>query len=145
MSLNVKIQTEALGTIELSDDSVDKVIFDTDTPNDSNDRSKDLAIGFTIMGKIRRGKVVADDTLNLPKWAMIRGDENCYASITVTVTGPTGITIRQTTLPNVFVTTYTEKFDLSEDANGIGGVGTFVLKVKEVVDDNKSVTCQGGF
>ena len=144
MSLSVKINADAVGSIELSEDTVDRIIFDTDTPNDSNDRSKDLAIGFTIIGKIRRGKVVADDTLNLPKWALVKGDEKPYGSVTVTVTGPTGITIRETTLPNAFVTSYVEKF---EDANGssAGGIGTFTLKVKEVVDDNKSVTCQGGF
>lgn len=139
MSLCVKINSSAVGTIELSDDTVDKIIFDTDTPNDSNDRSKDLAIGFTVIGKVRRGLVVADDTLNLPKWAMVKPDAKCYAEVTVTVTGPTGITIREITLPNAFVTTYSEKFVDNS------GAGTFTLKVKEVVDNNKNVTCQGGF
>lgn len=139
MSLSVKINSSAVGSIELSDDTVDRIVFDTDTPNDSRDRSKDLAIGCTIYGKIRRGKVGADDTLNLPKWAMVSSSDNCYADVTITVKAPLGRTIRETMLPNAFVTTYKEKF---VDASG---TGSFELKIKQLVDDNKNVKVQGGY
>lgn len=139
MSLSVKIVTQSVGTIELSDDTVDRVIFDTDTPNDSRDRSKDLAIGCTVIGKLRKGVSVADDTLNLSKWAMVSSSSNCYGNVTISVLGPKGITIRETVIPNAFVTTYFERFvDLS-------GTGTFELKLKQLVDDNKNVKVQGGY
>ena len=61
--MGFKVSIEANEKIELGLETVTSVIFDTDTPDDSNARSTDLGMGITIKGKIRANiGGIADDS-----------------------------------------------------------------------------------
>lgn len=65
--MGFKVSIEANEKIELGLETVTSVIFDTDTPDDSNARSTDLGMGITIKGKIRANiGGIADDSIKLP-------------------------------------------------------------------------------
>ncbi len=138
--MGFKVKIEANETIELGLETVEKVIFDTDTPNDSNARSTDLGMGVTIIGKIRANVAgVADETVKLPSWALVPAeDANCYGKVTVDVISG-GKVVRQIVLDTAYVVSYEEEF------GDVTGVGTFTLQVKQKKDMNTTVSYQGGF
>lgn len=138
--MGFKVKIEANETIQLGLETVEKVIFDTDTPNDSNARSTDLGMGVTIIGKIRANVAgVADETVKLPNWALVPAeDANCYGKVTVEVISG-GKVVRQIVLDTAYVVSYKEEF------GDVTGVGTFTLQVKQKKDMNTTVSYQGGF
>lgn len=138
--MGFKVKIEANETIQLGLETVEKVIFDTDTPNDSNARSTDLGMGVTIIGKIRANVAgVADETVKLPNWALVPAeDANCYGKVTVEVISG-GKVVRQIILDTAYVVSYKEEF------GDVTGVGTFTLQVKQKKDMNATVSYQGGF
>lgn len=139
MGFNVKIETNE--TIELGMQAVQKVIFDTDTPNDSNARSTDLGMSLTIIGKILASVNggVADETMKLAKWALVPAESaNCYGNVTVEVLNGEKI-IRKITFNTAYVVDYHEKFDENT------GVGTFILLLRQKKDMNNFVEYKGGY
>lgn len=138
--MGFKVKIEANETIQLGLETVEKVIFDTDTPNDSNARSTDLGMGVTIIGKIRANIAgVADETVKLPTWALVPAeDAKCYGKVTVEVIAG-GKVVRQIVLDTAYVVAYKETF------GDESGVGTFTLQLKQKKDMNSTVSYQGGF
>lgn len=138
--MGFKVKIEANETIQLGLETVEKVIFDTDTPNDSNARSTDLGMGVTIIGKIRANIAgVADETVKLPTWALVPAeDAKCYGKVTVDVIAG-GKAVRQIVLDTAYVVAYNETF------GDESGVGTFTLQLKQKKDMNSTVSYQGGF
>lgn len=139
--MGFRVKIEARETIELGIETVQSVTFITDTPNDSNARSTDLGMSMLIKGKIIasiNGGVV-DDTLKLPKWALIPAEElECYGKVTVEVLSGSKV-VREITMDTAYVIDYKESF---EDTTG---VGTFSLLVRQKKDLNKKVEYKGGF
>lgn len=138
--MGFKVKIEANETIQLGLETVEKVIFNTDTPNDSNARSTDLGMGVTITGKIRANIAgVADETVKLPTWALVPAeDAKCYGKVTIEVIAG-GKVVRQIMLDTAYVVAYKETF------GDESGVGTFTLQLKQKKDMNQTVSYQGGF
>lgn len=134
------VKIEASESIQLGLETVETVTFNTDTPNDSNARSTDLGMELIITGKIRASIAgVADDTIKLPKWALVPAeDAKCYGKVTVDVISG-GKTVREITMDTAYVVSYKENF------GDESGVGTFTLQVRQKKDMNKNVQYQGGF
>ncbi len=138
--MGFKVKIEAKETIQLGLETVQTVVFDTDTPNDSNARSTDLGMGMTITGKIRANVAgIADESVKLPTWALVPAeDAKCYGKVTVEVISG-GKVVREIVFDTAYVVSYTETF------GDESGVGTFKLVVRQKKDMNQNVTYQGGF
>lgn len=138
--MGFKVTIEAKETIQLGLETVTAVIYDTDTPNDSNARSTDLGMTLTITGKIRANIAgVADETVKLPAWALVPAeDAQCYGKVSVDVISG-GMVVRQIIMDTAYVVAYKETF------GDESGVGTFELVVKQKKDMNANVEYQGGF
>lgn len=138
--MGFKVTIEANETIQLGLETVETILFDTDTPNDSNARSTDLGMGLTITGKIRANVAgVADETVKLPTWALVPAEDvKCYGKVTVEVISG-GKVVRQIIMDTAYVVSYEETF------GDESGVGTFKLALKQKKDMNQKVAYQGGF
>ena len=138
--MGFKVSIEANEKIELGLETVTSVIFDTDTPDDSNARSTDLGMGITIKGKIRANiGGIADDSMKLPAFALTPAENaKCYANVSVEVISA-GKVVRQITMDTAYVVSYKENF--SDES----GVGTFTIQLRQKKDKNSSVAYQGGF
>ena len=138
--MGFKVTIEANETIQLGLETVESILFDTDTPNDSNARSTDLSMGLTITGKIRANVAgVADDTVKIPTWALIPAeDAKCYGKVSVDVISA-GKVVRQIIMDTAYVVSYEETFGDET------GVGKFKLQVRQKKDVNEHVEYQGGF
>lgn len=134
------VKIEANDTIELGVDVVKSVVFNTDTPNDSNARSTDLGMGVTIKGKIL-AKIMggADETAKLPIWALIPAENgNCYGKVTIKVIAA-GKCVREIEFSAAYVISYKESF------GDESGVGEFTLVLRQKKDLNDEVVYQGGY
>lgn len=139
--MGFRVKIEASETIELGLQVVQKVIFDTDTPDDSNARSTDLGMTVKIVGKILTpvNGGVADESMKLAKWALVPSESaDCYGKVTVEVLSGDKI-VRQIVLDTAYVMDYHEIF------NDSAGVGTFELVVRQKKDLNDKVQYKGGF
>lgn len=138
--MGFKVKIEGKETIQLGVETVEKVTFITDTPNDSNARSTDLGLGLLITGKIRAGLGgVADETIKIPTWALVPAeDANCYGKVTVDVISG-GKVVREIVMDTAYIISYNEIF------GDESGVGTFELFVRQKKDMNTTVQYQGGF
>jgi hypothetical protein len=129
------------GMAMLDERAITKVVFDSDTPNDSNARATDYGLGVTIYGKLlfNLGASAKDPTLDLAKWSQVPSHKaDCYRKVEVEVVSASQV-VRKFTLPYAFVVGYEETLD---DETGIG---SFRLHVKQKKDENKLVTVDGGF
>lgn len=138
--MGFKVKIEGKETIQLGVETVEKVTFVTDTPNDSNARSTDLGMSLLISGKIRAGLGgVADETNKIPNWALVPAeDANCYGKVTVDVISG-GKVVREIIMDTAYVISYNEIF------GDESGVGKFELLVRQKKDMNTTVQYQGGF
>lgn len=139
--MGFKVTIEASETIELGLQAVQKVIFDTDTPDDSNARSTDLGMTITVVGKILTpvNGGVADTSVKLAKWALVPSESiDCYGKVTVEVLAGNKV-VRQIVLDTAYVVDYREIF------NDSAGVGIFELVVRQKKDLNDKVEYKGGF
>jgi len=139
--MGFRLKVQGTESIELGLESILTVEFETDTPDDSNARSTDLGVTVRITGKILAAVDgdVADDTMKLTKWALVRAEEaDCYRNVTIDVIAASQI-VRQITLPNAFVVDYTESFGDEE------GVGQFSLLIKQKKDKTAMIRYEGGF
>lgn len=127
------------GSFKLDDTIVTSVQLISDTPNDSNARSNDLAIGLQVKGRIIAEEISGDPTLQLAKWSMIPVEEaTCYGQVTVEYIHA-GTTVRSVEMSNAFVVSYEESFDNET------GVGIFDLLLRQKKDRNKEYKCNGNF
>lgn len=127
------------GSIQLDETIVTSVKLISDTPDDSNARSNDLAIGLQVKGRIIADEINGDQTLQLAKWSVIPVEEaTCYGEVTVDYVHA-GTTVRSISMNHAFVVSYKESFDNES------GVGTFDLLLRQKKDRNKEYQCSGNF
>lgn len=71
------LRVEGAETIELGMDNIQKVVYDTDTPDDSNARSTDVGATMRISGKIITATDGdnADDTKKLALWSLVPAEK----------------------------------------------------------------------
>lgn len=135
------MKIEGAETIDLSIESVQTVKLITDTPEDSNARSKDVGSTMVIKGKILTAVDgdPFDSTRKMGTWSLVPAEKaDCYRKVTVEVISADQI-IRKITYPNAFVVDYKETFGDTE------GIGTFELVVRQKKDKLSTVTIEGGY
>ena len=139
--MGFRVKIEGAETIDLSIESVETVKVTTDTPKDSNARSKDVGSTITITGKILTAVDgdPFDSTRQMGLWSLVPAEKaDCYRKITVEVISADQI-IRKITYPNAFVVDYKENFGDTE------GIGTFTLVARQKKDKLTAVTIKGGY
>ena len=139
--MGFKVKIEGAETIDLSIESVETVKFSTDTPQDTNARSKDVGSTMIITGKILTAVDgdPFDNTRKMGTWSLVPAEKaDCYRKITVEVISADQV-IRKITYPNAFVVDYEEHFGDTE------GIGTFKLMVRQKKDKLSTVTIEGGY
>ena len=126
--------------ISLGEKAVTRVLFDSETPQDSNARATDYGLGMKVWGKILFDLTSGgDQTLELAKWSQVPSyNADCYRRMEAEVISA-GQTVRQYTLPDAFVVEY------HEELNADTGVGTFYLHARQKKDENVRVVVNGGF
>ncbi|UPK42432.1 membrane-associated protease 1 [Paenibacillus pabuli] len=135
------LKVEGSETIELGMDNIRTVVYDTDTPDDSNARSTDVGATLRISGKIITATDGdnADDTMKLALWSLVPAEKaDCYRKVTLEVVAADQV-VRKIYLPNAFVVDYTERFGDTE------GVGEFSLFIKQKKDKTEFTKIEGGF
>lgn len=139
--MGFKVTIEGAEKIALGIESVRKVVLKTDTPEDSNARSKDVGSTMIISGKILTALdgEEFDGTRQMGVWSLIPAEKaDCYRKVTVEVLSADQI-IRKIFFPNAFVVDYKEHYGDTE------GVGTFELVVKQKKDKLDQVKIEGGY
>ncbi|MBU3157494.1 membrane-associated protease 1 [Clostridium estertheticum] len=139
--MGFKVVIEGAEKIELGVESVKKIVLKTDTPKDSNARSKDVGSTMIISGKILTALDGEgfDSTRQMGVWSLVPAEKaDCYRKITVEVLSADQI-IRKIFFPNAFVVDYKEHYGDTE------GVGTFELVIKQKKDKLDKITLAGGF
>lgn len=139
--MGFRFKVDGPETIELSLESIQTVRFKTDTPIDSNARSKDLGSTIIITGKILTAVDgdPFDTTRQIGLWSLVPAEKaDCYRKATLEVIAADQI-VRKFHYPNAFVVDYTETYGDTE------GVGTFRLVIKQKKDKIAGVTVEGGY
>ena len=139
--MGFRVKIEGAETIDLSIESVENVKLKTDTPEDTNARSKDVGSTMVISGKILTALDgdVFDSTRQMGVWSLVPAEKaDSYRKVTVEVISADQI-IRKITYPNAFVVDYKEHFGDTE------GIGTFELTVRQKKDKLAAVTIEGGY
>ncbi len=139
--MGFKVKIEGAETIDLSIESVEKVKFSTDTPKDTNARSKDVGTTMVISGKILTAVDgdPFDATRKMGTWSLVPAEKaDCYRKVTVEVISADQV-IRKITYPNAFVVDFKEHYGDTE------GIGTFELTVRQKKDKLANVTIEGGY
>lgn len=128
-------------TIELGSDNIMYVMYESDTPDDSNARASDIGSSLHIKGKIITAVdgEEADDTRKLAVWSLVKAESSdAYRKATLETIAADQV-IRKIYFPNAFVVDYTEEFDHSE------GTGKFELVLRQKKDRNEFVEIEGGY
>lgn len=139
--MGFKLTIEGPEKIELGIQSIQKVVLKTDTPKDSNARSKDVGSTMVVTGKILTALdgEEFDATRQMGLWSLVPAEKaDCYRKLTLEVLSADQI-IRKIHFPNAFVVDYKEHFGDAE------GVGSFELIVKQKKDKLDQVTIDGGY
>jgi len=140
MGFRMKI-TGGVEEAAFNEKSIAKVVFDSQSTQDSNARATDFGLGVKVWGKMlyKVGGEGGDATLALAKWSQVPSEKaDCYRNAQITVVSA-GQIVRQFSLPNAFVVEY------SEEVDDESGVGTFYIHMREKKDENDKVTIEGGF
>lgn len=127
--------------IALDEKSIKNVVFDSESPADSNARATDFGISMKIWGKMiyKQGGEGSDATLELSKWSVVPSERaDCYRSAVVEVVSA-GQVVRKYEVSNAFIMEYSEEMDDET------GVGTFYLHVKQKKDENDKLKIDGGY
>lgn len=139
--MGFKLTIEGPEKIELGIQSIQKVVLKTDTPKDSNARSKDVGSTMVVTGKILTAVdgEEFDATRQMGLWSLVPAEKaDCYRKLTLEVVSADQI-IRKIHFPNAFVVDYKEHYGDTE------GVGSFELIVKQKKDKLDQVTIEGGY
>lgn len=139
--MSLKVTVEGQESFEIAKECVQKVIYRTDIPLDSDARSKDVGSTLEISGRILASADgdPADSTRQLDLWAMVPAEDSaCYRKVTVEIISA-GIVERKYYFPNAFVVKHLEDFSNTD------GTGTFNLAIKQKKDKMADITIEGGY
>ena len=139
--MGFRLKVEGPDTIELGLESIQTLQFKTDTPIDSNARSKDLGSTIVVTGKILTAVdgEPFDSTRKLGLWSLVPAEKaDCYRKFTIEVIAADQV-VRKFYYPNAFVVDYIETYGDTE------GVGTFELVIKQKKDKIAGATVEGGY
>lgn len=139
--MSFKVTVEGQETFEITKECVKKVVYQTDIPQSSDARTKDVGSTLSISGKILTAVDgdPFDSTRECDTWSMIPAeDPNCYRKVTVEVMAA-GVVVRRYYFPHAFVVNQVENFGSDS------GVGTFTLTIKQKKDKMDQITIEGGY
>lgn len=139
--MGFKVKIEGAENIDLGIESIETVKFSTDTPKDTNARSKDVGSTMIITGKILTAVDgdPFDATRKMGTWSLVPAEKaDSYRKVTVEVIAADQV-IRKITYPNAFVVDYKEHYGDTK------GIGTFELVVRQKKDKLTLVTIEGGY
>lgn len=139
--MGFKVSIQGAEQIELGIEDVTKVKYVTNTPKDTNARSKDVGATLYIEGKILAGLdgAVIDGPKKMGKWSLVPAEQaDAYRKVSVEVVSAGGV-VRKITFPKAFVIDYTEHYGDTE------GIGTFLLVVRQKKDKIADVEVEGGY
>ncbi len=139
--MGFRVSIDGSGPVNLTEQCVKSVGFQSEIPADSNARATDNGATLKIRGKMlfSLGAESQDATLNLAKWSVVPSESaDAYRTVKVDVVAA-GQIVRQITLPNAFVMEYEESLDDES------GVGEFYLHVKQKKDLTNRTSIEGGF
>lgn len=139
--MGIRVKIEGAETIEMNEYNLKTCEFSTDTPDDSNARSTDVANTIVLTGKILTATDGdgADDTIKLAKWSCVKAeDSDSYRKATVQIIAGSQV-VRQVYFPNAFVVDYKE--DYGDEA----GDGSFELVIRQKKDKFFLTEISGGF
>ena len=127
--------------IKLWDANLTSITFETDTPDDSNARSTDVANSLIIKGKILTAidDKTADDTVKLANWSLIDAEKaESYRPLTAEIILADKV-VRNYFLPNAFIV------DFNEDFSDSTGAGEFTLVVRQKKDLKDDIVVTGNY
>ena len=136
--MGIRLNIIGADTINLGEENITACTFTTETQNEANARSTDIANTLVIKGKIFSaiGGEIADDSMKIAKWSSVRAENpDAYRKVTVEVFSVNRI-VRKICFPNAFVLDYEEDYFETE------GAGTFVLKVRQKNDKTELTTIE---
>ncbi len=139
--MGFRVSIDGSGPVNLTEQCVRSVKFQSEIPADSNARATDNGAALKIWGKMlfSLGAEAQDATLNLARWSVVPSESaDAYRNVKVSVVAA-GQIVREVTLPNAFVMEYEESLDDET------GVGEFYLHVKQKKDLTRMVAVEGGF
>ena len=139
--MGIRLKIEGKDNIQLDEHNLQRCVFMTDTPDDSNARSTDVVNTILLTGKILTAidGMSADDTQKIAEWSLVRAEEaDSYRRVTVENIYADQV-VRKYILPNAFVVDYEEIYGDTE------GVGTFKLTVRQKKDLFDYTEIHGGF
>ena len=134
-------KAEGIHSADLPRENVTSFKTNTETPRTNDGRGTDTAVTLSVKGQIRSvadGATIADQTINLARWATEYEDSKAYSSATATAVA-TGQVLRCVTYPTAFVVSYSEKFSIKE------GVGEYNLVVRQKKDLLEAIVNTGGY
>jgi len=135
-----KFKAEGIHSANLPQENVKSIKAHTETPRTNDGRGTDTAVTMLVTGAIRSvdENAIADETINLAKWATEYDEAKAYSKATATAEA-SGQVLRNDIYPNAFVVSYSEKFDIG------AGVGTYELKLRQKKDLLEGIENTGGY
>jgi len=135
-----KLLVSGIHSADLPQESVKSFSAHTETPRTSDGRGVDTAVTLNVSGVIRSvdENAIADETINLAKWATEYDDAKAYSEVAATAIA-SGQVLRNVKYPQAFVVGYREKFDITK------GVGTYDITLRQKKDLLNQVQVSGGF
>jgi len=135
-----KFKIEGVHSADLPQENVKSFIAHTETPRTNDGRGTDTAVTMKLSGTVRSvdENAIADETINLAKWATEYDEAKAYSQATATAEA-SGQILRQLVYPNAFVVSYSEKFTIGS------GVGTFDMVLRQKKDLLGAILNTGGY
>ena len=102
-------------TIVMDERAITNVVFDSDTPNDSNARATDYGMSLKVSGKMLYtvGAGDNDQTLALADWSQVPSYKaDCYRNVEVDVISASQV-VRKFTLPSALLLRRSHDFVMS--------------------------------
>lgn len=135
-----ELKAEGAFSFALGEETVEGFATETGIPKNTDGRAVDTSSTMTVKGKIRSAgdSGITDATVQAAQWANNMDDGRAYQKATATATAA-GQVLRRDTLPNSFVISYSEAFNVES------GVGNFEIKLRQKKDLLEGVLVEGGF
>jgi len=135
-----KFKVEGVHSANLPQENVKSFSAHTQTPRTNDGRGTDTSVTMTLSGPIRSvdDGAIADETINLAKWATEYDEAKAYSQATATAEA-SGQVLRNDVYPNSFVVSYKEKFDIG------AGVGTYEVVLRQKKDLLENIANTGGY
>lgn len=135
-----KFKLEGIHSANLPQENVKSFKVHTETPRSNDGRGTDTAVTMKLSGTIRSvdESTIADETINLAKWATEYDEAKAYSQATATAEA-SGQVLRNNVYPNAFVVSYSEKFDIGS------GVGVYNMVLRQKKDLLEGIQNTGGY